>query len=462
MSQTCTDRPSRKRCQAVVVIHGIGEQRPMDTLRGFVDSVLDVDARAEQDPSAPPAYYSKPDSLSDSFELRSLVTRVSRPRTEFFEFYWAHRMPTATWARIFEWGQLLLRRSIGDVPRQFRGLWWGLWLTLVVVGLLLAVSIWLYAFPAAVPREWVRGQFAMPIGASILLLAIQAVVLSTIGDAAIYLSPFPRNIEARHAIRGAGVALIERLHDSGKYDRIIVVGHSLGSVIGYDVLSFAWQRYNDKHGNPARPRRDQLKSAEAIAKQMEAPGAAGIAPLKAQWAEAARALWCEQREMGSPWLVTDFVTLGSPLAHGDLLLARGRADFARKISQRELPVCPPVPEPDGGFSFPSHYSLSDGSNRTTFVMHHAAWLASVRWSNLFFPSRALFHGDPIGGPVAPLFGAGVRDIPVQTKFLGGWLAHTSYWRRDPRDAGHDQAPVEQLYDALDLWRKTFPKSCTFF
>jgi hypothetical protein len=27
--------------QALILIHGIGEQRPMETLRGFVDGVLD-------------------------------------------------------------------------------------------------------------------------------------------------------------------------------------------------------------------------------------------------------------------------------------------------------------------------------------------------------------------------------------------------------------------------------------
>ncbi len=41
--------------QAVVFIHGIGEQRPMETLRRFVQALL---------PGG--AYYSKPDEISDS------------------------------------------------------------------------------------------------------------------------------------------------------------------------------------------------------------------------------------------------------------------------------------------------------------------------------------------------------------------------------------------------------------
>ncbi len=122
-----------KQCQAVVVIHGIGKQRPMDTLRGFVDSVLDVVPGAETGSTGRPAYYSKPDSFSNSFELRRLCTRESRPRTEFFELYWAHRMPLASWQRILEWARLLLQRPVSEVPRCFRVIWWALWITVVAI-----------------------------------------------------------------------------------------------------------------------------------------------------------------------------------------------------------------------------------------------------------------------------------------------------------------------------------------
>ncbi|TIP96430.1 MAG: hypothetical protein E5X57_38255, partial [Mesorhizobium sp.] len=40
-------KASRKLSQAVVIVHGMGEQRPMDTLRGFVQAVWSYDrARA--------------------------------------------------------------------------------------------------------------------------------------------------------------------------------------------------------------------------------------------------------------------------------------------------------------------------------------------------------------------------------------------------------------------------------
>src|SRR5437764_393830 len=57
------------------------------------------------------------------------------------------------------------------------------------------------------------------------------------GDAARYLHVAPPNIQGRRQIREAGIDLLEKLHQSGEYDRIILVGHSLGSVIGFDILT---------------------------------------------------------------------------------------------------------------------------------------------------------------------------------------------------------------------------------
>ena len=87
-----------KRKQAVLLIHGIGEQRPMDTLRGFVDTVWTTHTQIHT-PQAGAAIWSKPDTVSESFELRRLTTgrHTGDVRTDFFEFYWAHLMQgTAT------------------------------------------------------------------------------------------------------------------------------------------------------------------------------------------------------------------------------------------------------------------------------------------------------------------------------------------------------------------------------
>jgi hypothetical protein len=79
--------------QAVVLIHGIGEQVPMDTLRGFVEAVWTSDSSLRR-PRVPAQAWSKPDAISGDFELRRLTTAQNRDgkRTDLFEFYWAHLM----------------------------------------------------------------------------------------------------------------------------------------------------------------------------------------------------------------------------------------------------------------------------------------------------------------------------------------------------------------------------------
>jgi hypothetical protein len=58
--------------QAVVVIHGMGEQLPLDTLRGFIDTALEPDEHGNR------RYYSRPESVTGSYESRRfLAPRVT-------------------------------------------------------------------------------------------------------------------------------------------------------------------------------------------------------------------------------------------------------------------------------------------------------------------------------------------------------------------------------------------------
>ena len=63
--------------QAVLLIHGIGEQRPMDTLRGFVDAVWTTDD-AIHHKHAIAGIFSKHDKISGNFELRRLTTTKNK------------------------------------------------------------------------------------------------------------------------------------------------------------------------------------------------------------------------------------------------------------------------------------------------------------------------------------------------------------------------------------------------
>ena len=223
--------------QAVVVIHGIGEQRPMDTLRGFVDAIAKPATTAEKD-----AYWSKPDRLSSTLELRVLKSK-GRNATDFCEYYWAHKMRGTKLGHLIGWLWDLVKRKRADIPDALVPIWRTARWTLLLLVLLIASGALATGYE----------KFDHPTNpltlASVLLvgvgIALQFTALSYLGDAARYLSANPQNVAVRDSIRTEGVELLRALHKRG-YDRIVVVGHSLGSVIAYDIIGYLWHEHHDQ------------------------------------------------------------------------------------------------------------------------------------------------------------------------------------------------------------------------
>jgi hypothetical protein len=456
--------------QAVVVIHGIGEQQPMGTIRSFVDAVLPAEGDI-------PAYFSKPDRLSELFELRRLQATGSR--TDFYEYYWAYNIEgTKLWS-VLLWMLRLMLRSPNDVPHGVKVIWWLSWALLASFLILLAHG----ALGPVGKSIKDAGPFTL-FGALIFvsLSAIQFTLISYVGDAARYLSPRPININLRQKIRSQGVQLLRALHVSGKYDRIIIVGHSLGSVIGYDIINRLWLEYNDQlpaidadptvkklildamaAGRSAQPIiRDELsETGELLYRTPHDPAALRNfqrSQLKA---------WREQCALGNRWRISDFITLGSPLAHAELLLAANKEEFVSRKRQREIVTCPPQRDAKGyAFSPPNSIIVDsveqgDGSyaekRYTPLILHHAAPFAVTRWTNLYFPVKWGLMGDLVGGALAPAFGPGIRDVSVRTTRRLGWTlrAHTSYWycsRESKPQAAAISSQSTKVPDALDALR----------
>jgi hypothetical protein len=412
--------------QAVLLIHGIGNQQPMDTLRGFVDAVWKTDTDLHHK-HARFGMWSKPDTISGSFELRRLTTsqNLAGVRTDFFEFYWAHMMGGTKVAHVVDWAKVLLVRPPGNVPPPLRGAWW-----ILVVTILLVVGFLVYG---AIPSE--HQPVHMSLWVSTVISAILSwisarVLIPIVGDAARYLNPSPDNIQRRNEIRTAGVELLKRLHAEGKYRRIVIVGHSLGSVIGYDILTHSWSQCHEKHDVTTTPTTTKLTELE------QADPEASIADFQT----AQRHYLNELQAQGNPWLVTDFVTLGSPLTHAEILLATADRPLSQKQDDREFPTCPPTLD-GNSFAF----------DRGKFqIPHHAAVFAPTRWTNLYFPARKLVKGDVIGGPLRNAFGLGIRDVPVQTTERKGFLSHTLYWSGLTTANGQTPEHVHQLRRAVNL------------
>ena len=109
------------RRQAVVVIHGIGNQQPMETLRGFVTRLLEPNDKM----------YSSPNRLTDNLELRKLS--IGHKNTDFYEFYWANLVKDVPITDIIVWMiKLIYSRRL---PERLKNVIWGLRIALPLITL---------------------------------------------------------------------------------------------------------------------------------------------------------------------------------------------------------------------------------------------------------------------------------------------------------------------------------------
>lgn len=178
-----------------------------------------------------------------------------------------------------------------------------------------------------------------------------------------------------------------------------------------------------------------------------------------------------QAESDPRWLITDLITLGSPLTHAEILLATDRNDLRNRIIARELPESPllredldpnvlkraqdtkklPIASPPEKSTL---ISYPDPVSEKVWHLHHAAPFAVVRWTNIYDPAKLVFFGDIIGGPLAHVLGPAIIDVNL--KALRGnrqsWsFTHTKYWAIDS-DLKHVEAPCAavNLLDKPDV------------
>ncbi len=416
VSSETTEKSKR---QAVVIIHGIGEQRPMETLTNFIDAVWRTDK--QQTEMYEPKVYSKPDHVSENFELRRLTTNKNKNNyvTEFYEYYWAHMMDGNQLHHLWTWSKKLLLGKLPPVLNLVR------WVLLILLSITLALVFYLFNSDIHLPFHILKiGGLMLTF---ILIPWVTSILTDIAGDAARYIDASPRNVKARQEIRKSGVALIKSLHDSGKFDRIILVGHSLGSMIAYDILTFSFPLIQGEF-----PKGKHLPAAKAVA-EYTLSGITDVQHFQNLQAEAFR----EQKNLNHGWLVSDFITLGSPLTYADVLWSGDKKLHHRRVEEKVLPVCPPVLENDG-------FIYSHDARK----YHHAAHFAMTRWTNIYFPQKLLIFGDLISGPLQSVFGKGVRDIKSWYHGKLGLFSHTKYWK--PSKNNRHLVELRNAINLLDL------------
>ncbi len=433
--------------QALIVIHGIGEQQPGETLKGLVEGLFPPTAR-------PPVIRRvTPDLGDDTFELNRVQIDPESPgypRTDIYELYWAHLIRDSQLSHILPWAARLLLRWPTRMPPALRGWWYLVWgLTAIAAALVL---LGLFA-PNWGPMPFLVAVATVGVAVwTTVKTPVLAKIVSFVGDAARYLDPAPDNVARRQAIRAAGVRLVERLHESGRYDRIVILGHSLGSVIAYDIVSIAWKRAHRRNASP------HVTSDRALLALQAAVQPSQPVPDPRTMRELQTAAWRELRRNTQPWLVSDLVTAGSPLAHADLLLTtKTEKDIAAYVDDRVLPTDPPRGETIAktgqrqiGWYLHCRDALT-GRRVPMLIGDHAAPFAVTRWTNLHFPANGL-KGDPIGGPIPASIGAGVTDVPLRQPPRVGF-SHSRYWVPTPidlRDKADDPDHVDELAGALGL------------
>ncbi|GAC16718.1 hypothetical protein [Aliiglaciecola lipolytica] len=439
---------SQSKKQAVVLVHGIGEQRPMETVREFVKSVWVKDTKLDNT-----RFWNKPSEVSGSFEHRRLTTdyaeiknnpdKQTTSRVDFFEYYWAHHTVGTTLEHLRGWVFSMLRRKPSDYPSALKPMIYLLW-TLIFGILLVLISIGFFepAEKAGDSSTWhqIYEYYISPV----LLVALSigvAKIVSYLGDVARYITATPSNIKVRKEIRDGGVKLLESIAQTGKYDRIVLVGHSLGSIIAYDVLTQYWARKNkfkNAAGEPLPLSEAALKLVHSMENMDHQPDVTEYRKLQLQLFEQLK-LDMElhgESSGNAQWLISDLVTLGSPLTYADFLLFDKKMDFVDRKLDREYPTSPPVKENE-------HYYYQTNEDK---FLHHGAVFSLVRWTNIYSKPFNIFFGDLISGPVSRAFSnpqiskdlvsekqpdSPILDIDVEAAYPKRYprlFTHTNYWR----------------------------------
>lgn len=456
--------------QAVVIIHGMGEQRPMDTLRGFVRAVWSTDlgltdpwpGKRTTDPETGRQInrsWIVPDRRTGSHELRRITTpgmKDGERRTDFYEIYWADLIREAPLRRLIDWLKSLLLRPWSQVPADAVGLYVMAWVVLAI-GVLPTLAMWIMgAFGGhflGLPN-WVWA-----VAAWLVSFAVSSYLLPYLGDVAHYVQATPDTVSKRAAVRQRGFELLGELNEDPTYDRIVLVGHSLGSVIAYDLLQILWAEFGPSHRNPRGDKAvvDALKAIGGYALPLGKTGVAGTpiagdaartAYRKLQW-NLYKLLRVAADADEKPWKFSDFITLGSPLTHAEFLIARNEQALGRAFEERLFSSCPPI---------------SDKEQEATIIYkadrkwhaHHASVFAATRWTNIYDLGNLWWSGDPFSGEVGGIFGAGIRDVQVTltSAFLGlrsRAFTHTFYWT-DLENGAEAPPHIAALRDAVDLKR----------
>lgn len=554
--------------QAIVMVHGMGEQRPMETLHSFVESVWTKDPAVQgirTTSKSKEKVWTIPDDLAGLQELRRVSTPENKmgKRTDFYEFYWADLMQGTTLQHVWAWIRGLLIRPPNTVPGQVFVVWLILWVLVAALAFfaciyflsfdfvrsslcgadrgsieefICAFITWLSCYasdvntisvsimkfimisgPVYIVIKKLRSSFVLNwkfipavilffvaisvlnimmdliihsgnfliVLVSIIGAVVHSFLVKYFGDVARFVRATPENVKNRRDVRERGLALLKGLHQSGKYDRIVIVAHSQGTIVAYDLLSLLWSEIGpSSHNLPSKNSARALSDLDIwLGEVANGTKNWSLDEFQKYQRSISETLAAQHLQGGAKtatngacdtaWLISDFVTVGSPLTHAEFLLAQNQDDLDRLIEQRALPVSPPQLEEDPTSSTKSFRYLDTTTGVS--VPHHAAMFSTVRWTNIHDRANAFgfLFGDVISGPVGTVLGnkrlratptdeaksaeycVGISDQKVSIRRTN-WLfprlfTHTLYWKWHHKwDVKHPPHHIQALRKAVNI------------
>lgn len=237
---------------AFLVIHGIGEQNPLETLdsfsRGFIGLFNELKIAFDPFHQITERKEAGGSSWTESFVR--LKPKQGDGHIDIHEYYWAYLTEEKitvpeVWAwvekalegtrKFYDENEELRKRFEKDGKVSFRlaeVLKLLFWLSIFYPFLKIALSISLLL-------SRIPGISVFKKAAGFLQEKLRPMIVGYIGDVAIYTTTDTKSrfFELRRKILKESQALVESLLSDDSYDRVIIAGHSLGSVIAYDTLN---------------------------------------------------------------------------------------------------------------------------------------------------------------------------------------------------------------------------------
>lgn len=245
-----TSRPIRSRT-AILVIHGIGQQLPFATLDQFAQGFVDyMTPKEEHAPDKWPYTLTQLATYADNdrgceFCLRLAHADSPSGYLDLHEFYWAFQTEKQTSpSEISDWltdalGSFREHYKEGaELQKQYesRNQWrkmnklewlrWGVW-------------AWRLGQVANALISWLPGGVLRSVRSVAETIFPAKLVTDYVGDVVVYTSTDRKSrfYGVRDSILKAALVKVRALLADPQYERVILVGHSLGTVIGYDMLN---------------------------------------------------------------------------------------------------------------------------------------------------------------------------------------------------------------------------------